>query len=186
MYTILFSPSVNGSIYSTQYSTIPHIIFCPMICLVALQYTQRDDLSLKPLPGIQFHECIIFYFIKPHQGILICWHFFAITNNVINHFTHVRVYHQEKFIEVKLLGQRMWTVYILIDHYICSSIGKLTTNPPIQFGQTQVRLTPFLHHHQPFHLWQSDWQTHYFMVSICISHLFKHYLYFCEFVSSWL
>ena len=36
-----------------------------MICLVALQYTQRDDLSLKPLPGIQFHECIIFYFIKP-------------------------------------------------------------------------------------------------------------------------
>ena len=157
-----------------------------MICLVALQYTQRDDLSLKPLPGIQFHECIIFYFIKPHQGILICWHFFAITNNVINHFTHVRVYHQEKFIEVKLLGQRMWTVYILIDHYICSSVGKLTTNPPIQFGQTQVRLTPFLHHHQPFHLWQSDWQTHYFMVSICISHLFKHYLYFCEFVSSWL
>lgn len=64
----------------------------------------------------------------------------------------MRVYHQEKFIEVKLLGQRMWTVYILIDHYICSSVGKLATNPPIQFGQTQVRLTPFLHHHQPFHL----------------------------------
>ena len=136
LYTILFSPSVNGSIH-----TIPHIIFCSMICLVVFQYTQRDDLTLKPLPGIQFRECIIFYFIKALSRDINLLPFFAITNNVINHFTHVRVYHQEKFIEVKYLGQRMWTVYILIDHYICSSVDNLTTNPPIRFGQTHVRLT---------------------------------------------
>lgn len=59
----------------------------------------------------------LFYqgFIK---GYLIYSHFFfAITNNVINHFTYVQVYHQEKFMEVEFLGQTMWALYILIDHH---------------------------------------------------------------------
>lgn len=76
------------------------------------------------------------YFILPssYQGIFNLFPFFAFTNNVINHFTHVQVYHQEKFIEVEFLGRRMWTLYILIDHYRCPFVDKLTTYTPRQLG----------------------------------------------------
>lgn len=64
---------------------------------------------------------------------------FPFTNNIINHFTQMQVYHQKNFIELEFLSQRMRAVYILIDYYRCPYTGDLTTYSPIQFGQQNMR-----------------------------------------------
>lgn len=72
------------------------------------------------------------YFILPsfYQRIFNLFPFFIITNNVINHFIHVQVYHQGKFIEVKFLSHRMchFTFYILIGHYRWMSLCRQFDN----------------------------------------------------------